>query len=130
VLLARKWRVVFPLSEIDKKSLHIERIKEALSKVVREKGISELDPASSSHSDLLFWFNALKYIGIKDLGIVNQFSGLTNSESFRVFSRLTEEYLSQLRSASCGENSLVRKNSLCQRIQGETLRPLGTKIDH
>jgi hypothetical protein len=45
---ARKGRNSFPLSEIEEKSPHFKCVYQALSKVVREKGISELDPASQS----------------------------------------------------------------------------------
>jgi hypothetical protein len=100
----RNGRNSFPLSEIDEKSPHFKCIYEALSKVVRDNEISELDLASSTHSDFFFWVNALDNIGIKlDLGIANQFYGLSNGESFRIFSRLVEEYFSQRRATRSGE---------------------------
>jgi hypothetical protein len=64
---AGEGKIVFPLSELVKESPHFERIYEALSKVVRENRISELNPTSSTHSDFLFWLKALGYIGIQSV---------------------------------------------------------------
>jgi hypothetical protein len=80
---------VFPLNEIEEESPHFERIHEALSTVMRENGISQLDRASSTS---MFWKVTLIDLGIDANSdeIRKQFL-VPNDESFRDFCRIVEK---------------------------------------
>ena len=118
---------VFPLNEIEEESPHFERIHEALSTVMRENGISQLDRASSIP---MFWIMALIHLGINANSdeIRKQFL-VTNDESFRGFCRRRAPIWTtfcRFRRESVGW--VKWKSSLCQRIQGEALRWVGLKL--